>query len=135
MAREFSLDQLAAASETPARTIRYYIARGLVKGPSKAGRGATYTTDHLSALRQVKHLQAQGKTLGEIEAMLTTALDGAASPDATPWWRYELGQDVVVMARADASPWRSRLIKEAIRELATRLAASRNRDEEEENKE
>lgn len=135
MAREFSLEQLAEASEIPARTIRYYIARGLLDGPSKAGRGATYTPDHLARLQQIKRLQAQGRTLGEIDAVLTADADGAGvAPDASPWWRYELAPDVVVMARADVSPWRSRLIREAVRELGARLAASGTRDEEEEKK-
>ena len=135
MAREFSLDQLADASDIPARTIRYYIARGLLKGPSKAGRGATYTPDHLAGLQQIKQLQAQGRTLGEIEATLSGGAEKAVTSDASPWWRYELGKDVVVMARADVSPWRTRLIREAVRELGARLAASGDPDEEQENKE
>jgi DNA-binding transcriptional MerR regulator len=123
MAREFTLDQLAAASEIPARTIRYYIARGLLKGPVKAGRGATYSPEHLARLQQVKRLQTQGRTLGEIEAILTGGAGGPALPDASPWWRFELADDVVVMARADVSPWRSRVIREVVRELRARLAA------------
>ena len=133
MAREFSLEQLADASGVPARTIRYYIARGLLKGPTKAGRGAAYTPDHLGRLQQIKRLQTQGRTLGEIEVSLTGDAGSAGGPEASPWWRYELAKDVVVLARADVSPWRSRLIREAARDLAARLAAPETRDEEEEN--
>ncbi len=130
MAQEFNLEQLADASDIPARTIRYYIARGLLKGPLKAGRGATYGPDHLERLQQIKRLQAQGRTLGEVEAIL--AADSATTPnvDASPWWRYEVAEDIVVMARADVSPWRSRLIRETIRELGTRLTKNRDKEEE-----
>ena len=130
MAREFTLDQLAAASEIPARTIRYYIARGLLKGPVKAGRGATYSPEHLARLQQVKRLQTQGRTLGEIEAMLSGDAGGPAAAGVSPWWRFELADDVVVMARADVSPWRSRVIREAVRELRARLAAPAEEDTE-----
>jgi DNA-binding transcriptional MerR regulator len=135
MAREFTLDQLAAASEIPARTIRYYIARGLLKGPVKAGRGATYSPEHLARLQQVKRLQMQGRTLGEIEAILTGDAGGPVLPDASPWWRFELAEDVVVMARADISPWRSRVIREAVRELRARLAAPGTQEDGEEDTE
>jgi DNA-binding transcriptional MerR regulator len=121
MAQEFTLEQLADASEVPARTIRYYIARGLIKGPAKAGRGATYGHDHLDRLEQIKRLQGQGRTLGEMEAMLAGDSDSPPNVDASPWWRYELADDVVVLARADVSPWRRRLIREAVRELGMRL--------------
>ena len=135
MAREFTLDQLAAASEIPARTIRYYIARGLLKGPVKAGRGATYSPEHLARLQQVKRLQSQGRTLGEIEAIVSGNAGGPALPDASPWWRFELAEDVVIMARADVSPWRSRVIREAVRELRARLAAPGTQEDGEEHTE
>ena len=131
MAREFTLDQLADASEIPARTIRYYIARGLLRGPVKAGRGATYSQEHLARLQQVKRLQTQGRTLGEIEAILTGDDGGPTAAGMSPWWRFELADDVVVMARADVSPWRSRVIRDAVRELRTRLAAPESREDEE----
>jgi DNA-binding transcriptional MerR regulator len=127
MAQEFTLDQLADASEIPARTIRYYIARGLMKGPAKAGRGAIYGNSHLDRLQQIKRLQGQGRTLGEVEAILAGDSAGSPNVDASPWWRYELADDVVVMARADVSPWRSRLIREAVRELGIRLTKEEKR--------
>lgn len=36
------LAELAQKAGLPGRTIRFYIARGLLPGPLKAGRGATY---------------------------------------------------------------------------------------------
>ena len=50
----------------PARTIRFYIARGLLDGPVKAGRGAVYTADHLARLERIKEMQAEGRMLAEI---------------------------------------------------------------------
>jgi DNA-binding transcriptional MerR regulator len=61
-----TLAELSAASGIPARTIRFYIARGLLQGPSKAGRAAAYTDEHLARLETIKQLQASGRMLAEI---------------------------------------------------------------------
>ena len=52
--------ELAAKAGLPGRTIRFYIAKGLLPGPVKAGRGATYGKAHLETLRSIKASQAPG---------------------------------------------------------------------------
>ena len=61
-----TLAELSEESGIPARTIRFYIARGLLAGPVKSGRGAVYTAEHLERLEKIKQLQSQGKMLAEI---------------------------------------------------------------------
>jgi DNA-binding transcriptional MerR regulator len=122
MADEMTLAELAEASGLAARTIRFYIARGLLDGPVKAGRAAAYTEEHLARLEKIKKLQAQGRMLSEIGRSLaggTTPERYAAAP--TAWWRHAIADDVVVLTRSDASPWRTRQIREAIDELARSL--------------
>jgi DNA-binding transcriptional MerR regulator len=122
MADEMTLAELAEASGLAARTIRFYIARGLLDGPVKAGRGAAYTEEHLARLEKIKKLQAQGRMLSEIGRSLaggTTPERYAAAP--TAWWHHAIADDVVVLTRSDASPWRTRQIREAIDELARSL--------------
>ena len=123
MADEMSLAELAEASGLAARTIRFYIARGLLDGPVKAGRAAAYTQEHLARLERIKELQAQGRMLSEIGRSLSGA---AAAPErnATPptaWWQHTIADDVVVWTRSDLSPWRTKQIREAIDELARTL--------------
>jgi DNA-binding transcriptional MerR regulator len=116
-----TLAQLAEQSGIPARTIRFYISRGLLDGPVKAGRGAVYTEGHLRRLGQIKALQDQGRMLSEIGPML----QGTAIRQTVPrsaWWEYRIADDVVVWARADASPWRIKQVTAAIEEIASRLA-------------
>ena len=125
MADEMTLAELAEASGLAARTIRFYIARGLLDGPVKAGRGAAYTEDHLARLEKIKKLQAQGRMLSEIGRSLaggTTPERYAAAP--TAWWRHAIADDVVILTRSDASPWRTRQIREAIDELARSLQSA-----------
>jgi DNA-binding transcriptional MerR regulator len=116
-----TLAELAEQSGVPARTIRFYISRGLLDGPVKAGRGAEYNAQHLARLEQIKTLQADGRMLSEIGSMLAEGQRRAA-PAPTPWWQHAIGNDVVVWTKADASPWRLKQIRAAIEELAARLA-------------
>lgn len=121
-----TLAELADAAELPARTIRFYIARGLLDGPVKAGRGAAYTAEHLQRLEKIKSLQAEGRMLSEIGR----ALKGAEQPEAeapTAWWRHNVADDVIVWTRADLSPWRTKQVRAAIAGLARTLEeAERN---------
>jgi len=130
-----TLAELADASGIPARTIRFYIARGLLEGPVKAGRGAVYTDEHLARLEKIKALQAQGRMLAEISHDLSGPLvETAAAP--SPWWQHVIEDDVMVWVRGDVSPWRMKHIRAAVDDLASRLRepetsnARRNRRDE-----
>ena len=68
--REFTLAELAEETGIAGRTIRYYISRGLLAGPSMAGRGATYGETHLERIDKIKELQAKGLMLTEIARAL-----------------------------------------------------------------
>ena len=60
------------------RAIRYYTTLGLIDRPAEyRGRTALYGRRHLLQLVAIKKLQAQGRSLAEIQAELTGAADGA----------------------------------------------------------
>jgi len=124
-----TLAELAEESGIPARTIRFYIARGLLDGPAKAGRNAFYTPEHLARLEQIKSLQAEGKTLSEIGPALDGSNDGARAVPATSWVQFAIADDLMVMARADVSPWRARQLRAAVQDLAARLGTEKEREE------
>ena len=120
MSDHITLAELSERSGTPARTIRFYIARGLVQGPVKAGRSAAYTKEHLERLARIRQLQAEGRALSEIAPLLNQAKAPAVAPSA--WWQYQIADDIVVCARADVTPWRAHKVRAAIEELTRRLA-------------
>ena len=96
-----TLAELSETSGVPARTRRFYIARGLLQSPAKAGRGAAYTDDHLRRIEQIKKWQAQGRMLSEI------GRDLAGTPEAVEpvsWLHYAIAEDVIVQVRSGASP-------------------------------
>jgi DNA-binding transcriptional MerR regulator len=65
-----SIEELARQSELPVRTIRYYIAEGLLPGPEGRGKAATYGEDHRLRLRLIRRLTEQHLPLAEIRARL-----------------------------------------------------------------
>ena len=109
---------LAERSGIPGRTIRFYITRGLLPGPSRAGRGAPYTAEHLDRLAEIQTLQNQGLTLAEIGRRLQPA---PVEIEPTAWWQFPVADDITVWVSASASPWRHHQIRGAIAELAARL--------------
>jgi len=114
-----NLEELSDQSGVPARTIRFYIARGLLPGPAGAGRAAAYTAEHLSRLRKIQHLRARGLMLAEIAGQLDAG--PAPLPEPSTWSTYTLADDLVVSLRAGAAPWRLRQIRRALERLAAEL--------------
>jgi DNA-binding transcriptional MerR regulator len=113
-----------------ARTIRFYIARGLLPGPVKAGRGAIYTDEHLARLQKIKEMQRQGRMLAEIAYELEKKGPRYQQPAVVPsaWWQYAIKNDVLVWVRGDVSPWRMKQIRAAVGDMASRLRLPENND-------
>ncbi len=66
----FSIEDLAEKSATSVRTIRFYIAEGLVPRPVTRGKGASYGEEHLLRLRLIRRLSEQRVPLAEIRERL-----------------------------------------------------------------
>ncbi len=116
---EWTLPELAEEAGIPARTIRYYIARGLLPGPMVAGRGAIYEARHLERLNEIRKLQREGRMLSEIAQTADQADKGLPEPQA--WWQYHVADGIVVQLRADLAPWKVKRIRKALAELAPGL--------------
>jgi len=83
-----SLSQLSEKTGVPARTLRYYIATGVLSAPIGAGRASHYTNAHVEQIRDARTKQASGWTLDSI-AKLRAATEASASDpvvnsDGTP---------------------------------------------------
>ena len=119
----WTLAELAEEAELSARTIRFYISKGLMEGPDKAGRGATYGEGHRNRLQEIQRLQSSGLTLAEIGAR-GGGVEAISLPEPEPWWSFEIAEGVEVRVRADHSPWRMRQIRRALVELGRSLEKS-----------
>lgn len=85
----FTIADLARLSGLNVRTIRYYLAQGLIPASGESGPGAHYGQGHLDRLRLTKRLQGQHLPLAEIRARLEHLSDAdvaalVATTDAQP---------------------------------------------------
>ena len=111
----YALTDLARLADVTPRTIRYYVAQGLLPSPDGAGRAARYSEGHLARLRLIRRLQRDHLPLADIRARLErigdddvqAALDAAHQPEEGP---TPTGTDATLafvrglMARAGVSP-------------------------------
>ncbi|HSW41402.1 MAG TPA: MerR family transcriptional regulator [Patescibacteria group bacterium] len=83
---EYSLQDLSDLAGVTPRTIRYYIAQGLLPSPDRAGPGTTYGDGHLHRLRLIRRLQREHLPLAEIRSRLAALDDAtvAALMEASP---------------------------------------------------
>ena len=71
----YGLSDLVALTGVTTRTIRYYIAIGLLPSPGQTGPGARYSEGHLARLRLIKQLQRQHFPLADIRGVLADLTD------------------------------------------------------------
>ena len=60
-----TIDDLAERAGVPVRTVRFYIAEGLLPGPGARGKAATYGDEHLTRLLLIRRLAEQRVPLAE----------------------------------------------------------------------
>lgn len=65
-----TIEELAERVDIPVRTVRYYIAEGLLPGPEGRGKATVYNDEHLQRLRLIRLLAHQRRPLAEIHRLL-----------------------------------------------------------------
>jgi DNA-binding transcriptional MerR regulator len=91
---ELTIDQLAAASRVPSRTIRFYQSRGALMNPEIRGRVAYYGKQHVERLKLIAQLQDRGLRIDAIGDLMKRIDKGEV--DLAEW----LGGEAQVQA-----PW------------------------------
>ena len=71
----YSLTELADLAGVTPRTVRYYLAQGLLPAVGQTGPGSKYDAGHLARLRLIRRLQAEHLPLAEIRRRLETLDD------------------------------------------------------------
>jgi len=121
MRESFKLAELAQVSGTAPRTIRFYIARGILPGPSQVGRNAVYGAAHIKRLDQIAALKKRGLTLAEIARALNPGVVREGLPVPSVCASYALSDDVTVVVRSDVPPWRMNRIRRMLSEFSVQL--------------
>ncbi len=111
----YSLTELADLAGVTPRTVRYYLAQGLLPSVGQAGPGSKYGADHLMRLRLIRRLQAEHLPLAEIRrrlegltdpeiAALTAADEPPPTDSALEYLRTVLAGPSRVAPRLAAAP-------------------------------
>jgi DNA-binding transcriptional MerR regulator len=74
-AAAYTLADLCDLADVTPRTVRYYIAQGLLRSPGGSGPGARYDDGHLARLRLIRRLQREHLPLAEIRSRLAALSD------------------------------------------------------------
>lgn len=91
--KTFSLEELSALTETPPRTVRFYIQRGLLDRPDGVGRGARYGVGHARRLMEIRKWKDAGLSLERIHDILV----GSGQTEVPP--RARKAGDLEVVSR------------------------------------
>ena len=104
----FGLTELADVAGVTPRTVRYYLAQGLLPAVGQSGPGSKYDTGHLARLRLIRRLQAEHLPLAEIRRRLDGLADDeirslAGNAEPAPPTESALDYLRSVLAPADPS--------------------------------
>lgn len=119
-----SLDTLASLAGVTARTVRYYIAEGLVSRPQGEKRGAHYTRRHLEQLLLIRRWTDAGLSLERVRALTEGAPEDPPPQPVAPgsvavWSRVTLADGLEV----HVEPARAGLTPEQLRQLVRGISA------------
>lgn len=128
----YSLDELATLAGVVPRTVRYYIAQGLIDRPEGEKRGAHYVRRHLEQLLLVRRWTDAGLSLDRVRELLAGAPQDppprAAAPGSVEVWsRLTVADGLEVHVepgRAGLSPQQTRSLLRGMTELYRQLRAT-----------
>lgn len=124
----WSVDELAALAGVTPRTVRYYIAAGLLERPQGEKRGAHYLRRHLEQLISIRRWSEAGLPLERIRELVAGALPEPAPRQLRPgsvevWSRVTLADGLELQVQ----PGRAELSPEQLRELVREVTAAYRR--------
>jgi DNA-binding transcriptional MerR regulator len=76
---ELRVAELAEAAGVGVDTVRFYQARGLIPAPTRRGRFAIYSAQHLERLRRIRSLLESGFSLAQIRQLLEAGEESGPS--------------------------------------------------------
>jgi DNA-binding transcriptional MerR regulator len=120
----FSIDELSTLAGVTPRTVRYYIAEGLVDRPEGEKRGSHYLRRHLEQLLVIRRWTDAGLSLERVRELMAGAPEDPAPRRAAPgavevWSRVTMADGLEV----HIEPGRAGLTPEQVRALVRGMTA------------
>lgn len=128
----FSIDELSMLAGVTPRTVRYYIAEGLVDRPVGEKRGAHYARRHLEQLLLIRRWTESGLSLERVRELLSGAPEDPVPRRAAPgsievWSRVTVADGLEIQlepGRAGLTPEQMRSFVQGISALYRELRTS-----------
>jgi len=115
---ELTIQELTETTGVTRRTLRYYIAMGVLMAPRGVGKGARYTEEHVDRVGLIRQMQLEGQTLDQIKLLLES---GSVEEQTDPWVHLSCPDDMRVLIRMDLPAERSKQLKEAVAAMVMAL--------------
>ena len=124
----YSIHDLASLASVPTRTVRFYIAQGLMDRPYGAKRGAWYEDRHLQQLLLIRRWTAAGLSLDRVRELQSGSPEEAHPRPLKPgmvevWSRITLADGVEIQVE----PGRAGMTPEQIRTFIQDVTAAYRR--------
>jgi DNA-binding transcriptional MerR regulator len=135
--RTYTLDELCTLTETPKRTVRYYMQIGLVSRPEGINKGAKYYARHLEQLLAIRKWQDSGLSLDRIRELLVQPDADAPPLKARHAGTVEVWSHLVVApgvelhiepGQANLSPEQVRALFRAVMQIHTTIQKGENNE-------
>lgn len=110
----FTINELVDATSTPARTIRYYIEKGLLSPALGRGRSSYYTSVHVEELAKIRELRERNLSLDEIRDALSEESAPQEQPLGETWTRVALLPDMELYVRDGAPEYVEALARQIV---------------------
>jgi DNA-binding transcriptional MerR regulator len=128
----YSIDELSTLAGVTPRTVRFYIAEGLVERPQGEKRGAHYLQRHLEQLLLIRRWTDAGLSLDRVRELIAGAPEDPRPRRAAPgsvevWSRVTVADGLEVQiepGRADLSPEQVRSLVRGITALYRQIRGS-----------
>jgi DNA-binding transcriptional MerR regulator len=88
--KHYTIEELSQITGFSRRTIRYYIAEGLLEPPAGRGRGGFYFDSHVETLTRIRTLRNGGVRLSAVAEMLSGGGAVRVPSERALWIRYEI---------------------------------------------
>ena len=124
----YSIHDLATLASVPTRTVRFYIAQGLMDRPHGAKRGAWYEERHLQQLLLIRRWTDAGLSLDRVRELQAGSPEEAPPRPIKPgmvevWSRISLADGVEIQV----GPGRAGLTPEQVRAFVQDVTAAYRR--------
>jgi DNA-binding transcriptional MerR regulator len=127
--QRYTIEELSQITGFSRRTIRYYVAEGLLEPPAGRGRGGFYFDSQVETLKRISALRAKGVRLSAIVELLSGGGGAQVPSERELWIRYEIEPGLEIHIERGLEEGRRADLEEVVRVARSILTKGVQADE------